>query len=95
LGAGKLLACGAFLPSLFGAGGEFSWQVVGTYGATSIVTVKPLYTVVGYRALAVDYSENGRFGKDGLDIVQHGQVMGVTITWQSSPLSMSVLEESS
>jgi hypothetical protein len=37
--------------------------------------------VVGYRALAVDYSEDGRFGKNGLDVVQHGPVMGVTLTW--------------
>jgi hypothetical protein len=34
---------------------------------------------MGYRALALDYSENGRFGKDGLDVVQHGPVMGVSL----------------
>jgi hypothetical protein len=37
--------------------------------------------VIGYRALAVDYSENGRFGKNGLDFIQHGPVMGVSLRW--------------
>lgn len=35
----------------------------------------------GYRAHYVDYRENGPFGKDGLDVVQHGPVMGVTFNW--------------
>ena len=65
----------------FGAGSEFSWQVVGTYGYDVNCLGTPLHTRIGYRALAVDYSENGRFGKDGLDIVQHGPVMGVTFNW--------------
>jgi hypothetical protein len=65
----------------FGAGSDFSWQVVGTYGFDVNCFGKPLHTVVGYRALAVDYSENGRFGKNGLDVVQHGPVMGVTLNW--------------
>lgn len=65
----------------FGAGSKFSWQVVGTYGFDVNCFGTPLHTVIGYRALAVDYSENGRFGKDGLDLVQHGPVMGVTLNW--------------
>ena len=65
----------------FGAGSEFSWQVVGTYGFDAKFLGTPMHTVIGYRALAVDYSENGRYGKNGLDIVQHGPVMGVTLSW--------------
>jgi hypothetical protein len=65
----------------FGAGSDFSWQVVGTYGFDVNCFGKPLHTVIGYRALAVDYSETGRHGKDGLDFVQHGPVMGITLTW--------------
>jgi hypothetical protein len=65
----------------FGAGSEFSWQVVGTYGFDTTCLGQPLHMVLGYRALAVDYSETGRFGKEGLDIVQHGPVMGVTFNW--------------
>jgi hypothetical protein len=37
--------------------------------------------VIGYRALAVDYSENGRFGRNDLDFVEHGPVMGVKLRW--------------
>lgn len=65
----------------FGAGSDFSWQAVATYGFDVNCFGTPLRTVVGYRALAVDYSENGRFGKNGLDLVQHGPVIGVRIRW--------------
>jgi hypothetical protein len=80
MGAGKELRLEGDVGG-FGAGSEFSWQVVGTYGFDVNCLGKPLHTVVGYRALAVDYSEDGRFGKNGLDVVQHGPVMGVTFTW--------------
>jgi hypothetical protein len=65
----------------FGAGSEFSWQVVGTYGFDVMCFGTPLRTVLGYRALAVEYSEDGRFGKNALDVVQHGPVMGVSLRW--------------
>ena len=65
----------------FGAGSEFSWQAVATYGFDVNCFGKPLHTVIGYRALAVDFSENGRFGENGLNVVQHGPLMGVTFNW--------------
>ena len=65
----------------FGAGSDFSWQVVGTYGFDTKCLGQPLHAVIGYRALSVDYGETGRFGKNGLDFVQHGPVMGVTVNW--------------
>jgi hypothetical protein len=65
----------------FGAGSEFSWQAVATYGFDLNCFGSPLHTVIGYRALAVDFSENGQFGKNALDVVQHGPVMGVTFKW--------------
>jgi hypothetical protein len=65
----------------FGAGSEFSWQAVATYGFDLNCFGSPLHTVIGYRALAVDFSENGQFGKNALDVVQHGPVMGVTFRW--------------
>jgi len=65
----------------FGAGSEFSWQAVGVYSFQTTCLGMPLRADLGYRALSVDYSENGRFGKDGLDVVQHGPVMGVTFNW--------------
>jgi hypothetical protein len=33
----------------------------------------PLHTVIGYRALAVDFSENGRFGENALDSYSTGR----------------------
>jgi hypothetical protein len=65
----------------FGAGSEFSWQAVATYGFDVNCFGSPLHTVIGYRALAVDFSENGQFGKNALDVVQHGPVLGVTFRW--------------
>ena len=43
--------------------------------------VKPALSVLGYRAVAVDFSEEGRFGKNALDVVQHGPLMGLTFNW--------------
>jgi hypothetical protein len=65
----------------FGAGSDFSWQVVGTYGFDARCFGTPFHTVIGYRALAVDFSENGRFGRNALDFVEHGPVVGVKFRW--------------
>lgn len=65
----------------FGVGSEFSWQLVATYGFNVNCFGTPLHTVIGYRALAVEYSENGRFGKNEIDFVEHGPVMGVKFRW--------------
>ena len=65
----------------FGAGSEFSWQAVATYGFDVNAFGTTMRSVVGYRALYVDYSEIGQHGKDGLDWVQHGPVLGVAFRW--------------
>lgn len=65
----------------FGAGSEFSWQVVGTYGFDVNVLGSTMHSVVGYRALAVDYSETGAHGKNGIDYLQHGPVLGAKFNW--------------
>ena len=65
----------------FGVGSEFSWQLVGTYGFDVTCFGTPFRTVVGYRALAVDYSERGRHGTNALDVVEHGPVVGVNFRW--------------
>ena len=65
----------------FGAGSEFSWQAVATYGFDVDCLGTPLHTVIGYRALAVDFSEDGRIGKNALNVVQHGPVVGVRFNW--------------
>jgi hypothetical protein len=65
----------------FGAGSEFSWQVVGTYGFDVNVLGSTMHSVIGYRALAVDYSETGAHGKNGIDYLQHGPVLGAKFNW--------------
>jgi hypothetical protein len=65
----------------FGVGSEFSWQAVATYGFDVNAFGTTMRSVVGYRALSVDFSENGRHGKEGLDWVQHGPVLGVAFRW--------------
>jgi hypothetical protein len=65
----------------FGAGSEFSWQAVATYGFDVNAFGTTMRSVVGYRALYVDYSENTRHGKSGLDWTQHGPVLGVAFRW--------------
>jgi hypothetical protein len=65
----------------FGVGSDFSWQVVATYGFDVNCFGTPLHTVVGYRALAVDYTESGPFGDNGVDFIQHGPLMGVSLRW--------------
>ena len=54
-------------------------QFLDYVGATNLRRPAPRGS--GYRALAVDYSDRGRFGRNGLDMVQHGPVMGVTFNW--------------
>jgi hypothetical protein len=54
----------------FGVGSDFSWQVVGTYGFDVNVFGSTMHSVVGYRALAVDYSETGAHGKNGIDYLR-------------------------
>jgi len=55
------------------AASALAWQVVGTYGFDVHCFGTPLHAVIGYRALAVDYSENGRFGRNNLDFVDMGR----------------------
>lgn len=65
----------------FGAGSEFSWQAVATYGFDVSMFGSTMRSVVGYRALSVDYSENGRHGRNGIDWIQHGPLLGVNFSW--------------
>jgi len=65
----------------FGAGSQFSWQVVAAYGFDSTICGTPYHGVIGYRALSVDFSEDSRYGKNILDFVQHGPIMGVSFRW--------------
>ena len=55
--------------------------LVAEWQPAMLVVGVPLNADIGYRALSVDYSESGRFGKAGIDAVQHGPVMGVSFNW--------------
>ncbi len=63
----------------FGAGSEFSWQLLATYsydfddGAMS--------AVIGYRALGIDYSQGDGLATRSLDLILHGPVLGFTFRW--------------
>ena len=65
----------------FGVGSDFSWQVVATYGFDVNCFGTPLHTVIGYRALAVDYSKESAYGENILDVVLHGPLLGVNLRW--------------
>lgn len=65
----------------FGVGSDFSWQVVATYGFDVNCLGTPIHTMIGYRALAVDYNEKSPFGRNTLDAVEHGPIAGVKIRW--------------
>lgn len=65
----------------FGAGSDFSWQAVATYGFDVPIFGTTMRSVVGYRALAVDYSETGKRGRNGIDWIQHGPLLGVSFRW--------------
>jgi hypothetical protein len=62
----------------FGVGSDFSWQLFGGY---SFQLGENWSGVVGYRALSVDYAEDGSNGTRGIDAVQHGPVVGVNFRW--------------
>lgn len=62
----------------FGVGSDFSWQLFGGY---NFQLGENWSGVVGYRALSVDFSEEGSNGTRGLDVVQHGPVFGVNFRW--------------
>ncbi|WP_088342544.1 MULTISPECIES: hypothetical protein [Rhodomicrobium] len=63
----------------FGAGSDFSWQVIGAYNFQACTLFgMPMEGYVGYRALAVDFSEgSGRF-EYKIDDVEYGPVVGLT-----------------
>ena len=62
----------------FGAGSDFSWQLYGGYSFDFTVMHSTLYGVLGYRALAVDYSEGSTARING---ILHGPVAGLSFRW--------------
>jgi hypothetical protein len=64
----------------FGVGSEFSWQVLATYNAKICdLNGYAIDGFVGYRALAVDYSQGSGGRRYEMDAVQHGPVLGMSV----------------
>jgi hypothetical protein len=58
----------------FGAGSDLTWDVMAAVGYEITDRVA---AIGGYRALSVDYSDDGFL----FDVVQHGPILGVRIAF--------------
>lgn len=65
----------------FGVGSNFTWQAMGTYNFNTEFAGYKLHPFVGYRAISIDYGQGSGRRALGLDLVQHGPVMGLNFTW--------------
>ena len=63
----------------FGVGSDLTWQLFAGYGFD--FWQSSLHGVIGYRALAVDYSQNNGPNKNNLDLILHGPVVGLSFRW--------------
>ena len=79
-GGGQILTLVADVGG-FGVGSDFSWQTIATYAFDVNCFGTSINTVVGYRALAVDYREDGSFGDNGMDLIEHGPIVGLNLRW--------------
>jgi hypothetical protein len=65
----------------FGVGSDFSWQLFAGYSFDFSVWQSTLHGLVGYRALAVDYSDGNGTNANSIDLVLHGPVAGLSFRW--------------
>ena len=65
----------------FGVGSDFSWQLFAGYSFDFSFWQSTLHGLVGYRALAVDYSEGSGTKANSIDLVLHGPVAGLSFRW--------------
>jgi hypothetical protein len=64
----------------FGAGSDFSWQVVGAYSFDFAKTSLGVWSgMIGYRALYVDFSKGSGTTLYEYDMLQHGPIMGLSL----------------
>jgi hypothetical protein len=64
----------------FGVGSDFTWQLFGGYSFDFSVMQTTLHGLVGYRALSIDYTQDGP-SKNNLDLILHGPVAGLSFRW--------------
>jgi hypothetical protein len=66
----------------FDAGSHFSWNVLGAYTYDFMVRDGVKYSgMLGYRLLDVNFSTGDGLNKYSYDVLQHGPVLGLTITF--------------
>jgi len=64
----------------FGAGSDFTWQVLATYNwQMCVLDGHVLDGYVGYRALSVDYSQGAGATRYEYDVLQQGPIIGSTL----------------
>jgi hypothetical protein len=63
----------------FGVGSDLTWQLFAGYGFD--FWQSSLHGVIGYRALAVDYTNDSNANRNNLDLVLHGPVVGLSFRW--------------
>ncbi|MDP1602686.1 MAG: hypothetical protein Q8M03_05420 [Legionella sp.] len=66
----------------FGAGSEFSWNVLAAYSFEICAQDGVTYSgLLGYRALDVDYEQGSGRTKYEYDVLQHGPLTGLTVAF--------------
>ena len=64
----------------FSVGSRFSWQAIAAYGFDFATYNGITFAgVIGYRALAADYSQGSGRTRYEFDIIQHGPIVGLSI----------------
>jgi hypothetical protein len=63
----------------FGVGSDLTWQLFAGYGFD--FWQSNLHGVIGYRALAVDYTNDSSANRNNLDLILHGPVIGLSFRW--------------
>jgi hypothetical protein len=66
----------------FGAGSEFSWNVLGAYSFQIGVYHGTTFSgMLGYRALSVDLEKGSGINRYEYAMVQHGPIIGLTLSF--------------
>lgn len=63
----------------FGLQSQFTWQAVAAYSYSWQLNGYQLAGAIGYRALAVDYVNGAGIGDNGVNVVLHGPIIGLTV----------------
>lgn len=65
----------------FGAGSNFTWQGIVGYSMQTQFLGYTWNNYIGYRALHIDYEQGTGPRRFGLDLLEHGPVLGLNLKW--------------